>query len=69
MDVSDLSAESWLDIAQTMETQQDLSSLSWQDETMKSGKSVKDPVRLFGQFASAVSSNTLKDIQLQSTVS
>ena len=69
MEVSESSAESWLDIGQTMETQQDLSSRSWQDETMKAGKSVEDPVRLFGQFVSTVSSNTLKDIQLQSTVS
>ena len=45
-----------------METQQDLSSRSRQDKTMKSGKSVEDPICLFGQFVSTVSSNTLKDI-------
>ena len=61
MDVSDSSAESWLDIAQTIEVQQDLSSCPWQDETVKSGKVVDDPICLFGQFVSAVSSNALKD--------
>jgi hypothetical protein len=61
MDVSDSSAESWLDIAQTMDVQQDLSGRS-QDETVKSDKAIEDPVCLFGQFVSAVTSDALKDI-------
>jgi hypothetical protein len=69
MDVSDSSAEFWLDITQTLDVQQDLSSRSWQDETVKSGKVVEDPICLFGQFVSAVSSDTLKDIQPRSEVS
>jgi hypothetical protein len=68
MDVSDSFAESWLDIAQTMDVQQDLSSRS-QDEIVKSDKPIEDPVRLFGQFVSAVTSDALKDIQLRSEVS
>jgi hypothetical protein len=68
MDVSDSFAESWLDIAQTMDVQQDLSSRS-QDEIAKSDKPIEDPVRLFGQFVSAVTSDALKDIQLRSEVS
>jgi hypothetical protein len=66
--VSDSFAESWLDIAQTMDVQQDLSSRS-QDEIVKSDKPIEDPVRLFGQFVSAVTSDALKDIQLRSKVS
>ena len=68
MDVSDSFAESWLDIAQTMDVQQDLSSRS-QDEIVKSDKPIEDPVRLFGQFVSAVTSDALKDIQLRSELS
>ena len=68
MDVSDSSAESWLDIAQTMDAQQDLSSLS-QDEIVKPDKAIEDPVYLFGQFVSAVTSDALKDIQPRSEVS
>ena len=59
MDVSDSSAESWLDIALTMDVQQDLSSRS-QDEIVKSDKVFEDPICLFGQFVSTVTS--LKDI-------
>ena len=69
MDASDSSAEFWLDVAQTMDVQQDLSSRSWQDETVKSGKVIEDPICLFGQFVSAVTSDGLKDIQPQSEVS
>jgi hypothetical protein len=58
--IDDSSAESWLDIAQTMEVQQDLSSHS-QDEIVKPDKVIKDPIYLFGQFVSTVTS--LKDIQ------
>ena len=61
MDVSDSSAELWLDLAQ-MDIQQDLSSPSWQDEAVKSPKVIEDPICLFGQFVSAVTSNTLKDV-------
>jgi hypothetical protein len=68
MDVSDSSAKYWLDIAQTMDVQQDFSSHS-QDETVKSDKAIEDPVCLFGQFVSAITSNTLKDIQSRSEVS
>ena len=68
MDVSDSFAESWLDIAQTMDVQQDLSSRS-QDEIVKSDKPIEDPVRLFRQFVSAVTSNALRDIQPRSEVS
>jgi hypothetical protein len=68
MDVSDSSAKYWLDIAQTMDVQQDFSSHS-QDETVKSDMAIEDPVCLFGQFVSAVTSNTLKDIQSRSEVS
>jgi hypothetical protein len=68
MDVSDSSAESWLDIAQTMDAQQDLSS-RLQDEVVKSNKAIKDPICLFGQFVSAVTPDALKDIQPQSEVS
>jgi hypothetical protein len=66
MDVSDSSAKSWLDIAQKMDVQQDLSSRS-QDEIIKSDKAIEDPVCLFGQFVSTVTS--LKDIQPRSEVS
>ena len=69
MDASDSSAEFWLDIAQTMDVRQDLSSRSWQDETVKSGKVIEDPICLFGQFVSAVTSDALRDIQPQSEVS
>ena len=69
MDVSDSSAEFWLDIAQTMDVRQDLSRRSWQDETIKSGKVVEDPICLFGQFVSAVTSDALRDIQPRSEVS
>jgi hypothetical protein len=68
MDVSDSSAESWLDIAQTMDVQQDLSSRS-QDEIVKSDKAIEDPICLFGQFVSAVTSDAMKDIQPRSEVS
>ena len=68
MDVSDSSVELWLDLAQ-MDIQQDLSSPSWQDETVKSGKVVEDPICLFGQFVSAVSSDALKDVQPRLEVS
>lgn len=67
MDASDSSAEFWLDVA--MDVQQDLSSRSWQDETVKSGKVIEDPICLFGQFVSAVTSDALKDIQPRSEVS
>jgi len=67
-DGRDSFTESWLDIAQTMDLQQDLSSRS-QDEIVKSDKPIEDPVRLFGQFVSAVTSDALKDIQLRSEVS
>jgi hypothetical protein len=66
MDVSDLPAESWLDIALIMDVQQDLSSHS-QDEIVKSDKAIEDPIYLFRQFVSAVTS--LKDIQPGSEVS
>ena len=69
MDVSDSSTEFWLDIAQTMDVPQDLSRHSWQDETIKSGKMAEDPICLFGQFVSAVTSNALRDIQPRSEVS
>jgi hypothetical protein len=64
--MDDSSAESWLDIAQTMEVQQDLSSRS-QDEIVKPDKAIEDPICLFGQFVSTVTS--LKDIQPGSEVS
>jgi hypothetical protein len=69
MDMNDSSTEYWLDIAQTMDIQQNSPTRSWQDETVKSGKTVKDPICLFEQFVSAVSSDTLNDIQPQSEVS
>jgi hypothetical protein len=70
MDVSDSSAESWLDIAQTMDAQQDLSSRSQnEDEIVKSNKAIEDPICLFAQFVSAVTPDALKDIQPQSEVS
>ena len=69
MDASDSSAEFWLDIAQTMDVQQDLPSRSWQDETVKSSKVIEDPICLFGQFVSAVTLDALKDIQPQLEVS
>ena len=69
MDVSDLLAEFWLNVAQTMDVQQDLSIRSWQNETVKSGKVIEDPICLFGQFVSAVTSDALKDIQPRSEVS
>jgi hypothetical protein len=46
-----------------MDVQQDLSSRSWQDETVKV---IEDPICL---FVSAVTSDALKDIQPQSEVS
>jgi hypothetical protein len=67
MDASDLSAEFWLDVA--MGVQQDLSSVAWQGEAVRSGKMIEDPICLFGQFVSAVTSDALKDIQPQSEVS
>jgi hypothetical protein len=69
IDTSNSSAEIWLDIAQTIDVQQDLSSCSWQDKIVKSGKVIEDPIYLFGQFVSAVTSDTLKGIQPQSEVS
>ena len=60
MDVNDSSAKSWLDIAE-MDAQQ--------SETVNSGKVAEDPVCLFGQFVSAVSSDSLKDILPRSEVS
>ncbi len=68
MNVSDSSAKSWLDIAQTMDAKQDFSSRS-QDEIVKSDKAIEDPVYLFGQFVSTVTSDTLEDIQPRSEVS
>jgi hypothetical protein len=68
MDASDSFAESWLDIVQTMDVQQDLSSRS-QDEIVKSNKAIEDAIYLFGQFVSAVTSDALKDIQPQLEVS
>jgi hypothetical protein len=68
MDVSDSSAESWLDIAQTIDVQQDLSSRSL-DEIVKSDKAIEDPICLFRQFISAVTSDAMKDIQPRSEVS
>ena len=69
IDVSDSSTEFCSDIAQTMDVQQDLSSRSRQDETVKSSKVVEDPICLFGQFVSAVSSDALKDVRPRSEVS
>jgi hypothetical protein len=66
MDVSDLSAESWFDFAQLVDVQQ---VIAWQDEIVQPGKVVEDPICLFGQFVSAVSSDTLKNIQSRSKVS
>jgi hypothetical protein len=66
MDVSDPSAEFWLGIA--MDGQQDSSSHSWQDETLQSSEVVDNPIYLFGQFASAVHSDTLNNIQPRSKV-
>jgi hypothetical protein len=66
--MDDSSAESWLDIAQTMDVQQDLSSRS-QDEIVQADKEIEDPVCLFGQFVSGVTSDALKDIQPRSEVS
>ena len=57
MDVNDSSAKSWLDIAE-MDAQQS-----------ETGKVAEDPVCLFGQFVSAVSSDSLKDILPRSEVS
>ncbi|KAH9205316.1 hypothetical protein DL95DRAFT_90343 [Leptodontidium sp. 2 PMI_412] len=51
-----------------MDVQQDLSSRS-QDEIVKSDKAIEDPICLFGQFVSAVTSDALKDIQPQSEAS
>jgi hypothetical protein len=59
MDAGDSSGEYWLGIDQTMDFQQDFSSRSWQNETIKT---VANPIYLFGQFVSAVSSDSLKDI-------
>jgi hypothetical protein len=66
MDVSASLAEFWLDIAQTME--QDSSGRSWQDEPVQSGEMVEDPICLFGQFVSVVSSD-VKNIRPRSEVS
>jgi hypothetical protein len=52
-----------------MEGQEDLLSRSWQEETVKPSMVIEDPICLFGQFVSPVSSNALKDIQPQSRVS
>ena len=60
MDPADSSAEFWLEIAQ-MDAQQ--------NETVNSGKVAEDPICLFGQFVSAVSSDSLKDIRPRSEVS
>ena len=60
MDVSDSSTEFWLDIAQTMDFQQDSPTCS---------KTVKDPICLFEQFVSAVSADALDDIRPRSEVS
>jgi hypothetical protein len=68
MDVSDSCAESWLDIAR-MDVQQDLSSRLWQDEPIQSSKVVEDPICLFGQFVSVISSDALKNIRPRSEVS
>jgi hypothetical protein len=61
MDI-DSSADSWLDIAQTMEDQQEMSSCPWQDETLKSSKVVDTPISMFAQFVAAVASNTSIDM-------
>jgi hypothetical protein len=66
--MDDSSAESWLDIAQTMDVQQDLSGRS-QDGIVKPDKAIKDPICLFRQFVSAITLDTLKDIQPRSEVS
>jgi hypothetical protein len=63
MDVSDSSVEFWLGVAPPMDIEQDLATPSWQDETVKPGEVVKDPICLFGQFVSAVSSDALKDVR------
>jgi hypothetical protein len=68
MDASDSSAKSWLDIAQTIDAQQDLLSRS-QDEIVKPGKAIKDPICLFRQFVSVITLDALKDIQPQLEVS
>lgn len=62
MDGADSSVEFWLDVAQ-MDVHQDSTSRSWQDEPIQSSKTVEDPVRLFRQFVSVISSDTLKDIR------
>jgi hypothetical protein len=67
MDVSDVSAEIWLDIA--MDVQQDLSNRSERDSNVKSGMVDENPISLFGRFVSAVPSDILKDTQPQSEVS
>jgi hypothetical protein len=41
---------SWLDIAQTMDVQQDLSSRS-QDEIVKSDKAIEDPIYLLDNLS------------------
>jgi hypothetical protein len=69
MDVSDLSTESWFELGQTVDVQQDLSSRSWQDEIVEASKVVEDPIRLFGQFVSAISPDALEDIRPRSQVS
>ena len=72
IDVSDMSTEFWLDIDQTMDIQQDVLSSSWQDEQdepVKSGKAVGNPIYLFGQFVPTVSSDVLKDTKSRSEVS
>jgi hypothetical protein len=40
-----------------------------QDEIVKSSKEIEDPILLFRQFVSAVTSDALEDIQLLSEVS
>jgi len=69
IDASDMSTELWLDMHETMDVQQDLLSCSWQDEPVKSGKAVRNPIYLFGQFVSTVSSDVLKDTKSRSAVS
>jgi len=59
--VSDSSTKSWLEIAQAIDAQQNLSSRS-QDEITKPDKAIDDPICLFKQFIFAVTLDALKDI-------
>jgi hypothetical protein len=68
MDVIESLAKSWLDIAQ-MDIHQESSRPSWQNGPIQNTKVIEDPISLFRQFVSAVSSDTLKDIRPRSEVS